>query len=407
MLKLIQLHNNDCITKRRTFIFMLLLLMCFCIVYKQSEWTIVRGQWMNVSLLSLYDKNVLSNVSLIPRNYYNVTTKSPSVLRSELLILWYNKPVWINELLVNKTLGTCPYNNCFSTTNKALFNQSASVIYLISSGGMPRIPPISAVHRKKDQAWIFFNLEPQTLYGYNFGPEWNYVMNWSMMYHRDADIPYPYGTIELRNNSQSVLDKKNYSAIFDGKSVFASWFVSHCHVQSRRDEYVEQMQKYGVDIDIFGSCFKNHRSLPKNDPQKIDKVLYQSKFYLAFENSFCEDYVTEKFFERFNSDTIVVVRGGINYTKYFPPGTFVNAADFGNAKKLAEFLIRFGNDKDKYTAMLRRKDMYVSTQPQLEYCKSYCKLCEMLNNVDKYRKTYKTIREYVDSKPCTAPKDIE
>ncbi|KAH3782635.1 hypothetical protein DPMN_160554 [Dreissena polymorpha] len=108
---------------------------------------------MNMSLIPLNDSNVLSNVSLTPRHDYNVTSESPSVLRSELMILWYNKPVWINELLVNKTRGTCPYNNCFSTTNKALFNQSASVIYLINSGGMPRIPPVSAVHRNKDQTW--------------------------------------------------------------------------------------------------------------------------------------------------------------------------------------------------------------------------------------------------------------
>ncbi|KAH3690689.1 hypothetical protein DPMN_190671 [Dreissena polymorpha] len=114
-----------------------------------------------------------------------------------------------------------------------------------------------------------------------------------------------------------------------------------------------------------------------------------------------------KSFERFNSDTILVVRGGNNYTKDFPPGTFINAADFGNAKKLAEFLIRLGNDKGEYTAILRRKDMYVSTQPQLEHCKCYCKLCEMLNNVEKYRKSYLSMQEYVYSKPCTAPTDIE
>ncbi|KAH3846109.1 hypothetical protein DPMN_088403, partial [Dreissena polymorpha] len=310
-------------------------------------------------------------------------------------------------LLVNKTLGTCPYNNCFSTNNKALFNQSAAVIYLISSDGPPKVPPVSAVHRNKDQSWIFFNLEPQTLYGINFGPEWAYAMNWSMMYHRDADIFYPYGTIEPRNNNNSILQKKNYSSIFEGKTVLAAWFVSHCQVQSRRDVYVKQMMKYGVQIDIFGSCVNGTRSLPKNDHQMITTVLNQSKFYLAFENSMCQDYVTEKFFERFDSDTILVARGGNNYTKYFPPGTFINAADFGNAKKLAEYLIRLGNDKNEYMAILRRKDMYVSTQPQLENCKCYCKLCEMLNNVDKYRKTYLSIQEYVYSKPCSAPTDIE
>jgi hypothetical protein len=38
-------------------------------------------------------------------------------------------------------------------------------------------------------------------------------------------------------------------------------------------------------------------------------------FYLAFENSLCKDYITEKFFDAMSRDVVPVVRGGGDYAK--------------------------------------------------------------------------------------------
>ena len=37
-------------------------------------------------------------------------------------------------------------------------------------------------------------------------------------------------------------------------------------------------------------------------------------FYLAFENSKCDDYVTEKFFATSKMDIVPIVMGGSNYS---------------------------------------------------------------------------------------------
>ena len=37
-------------------------------------------------------------------------------------------------------------------------------------------------------------------------------------------------------------------------------------------------------------------------------------FYLAFENSKCDDYVTEKFFATAKMDIVPIVMGGSNYS---------------------------------------------------------------------------------------------
>ena len=48
------------------------------------------------------------------------------------------------------------------------------------------------------------------------------------------------------------------------------------------------------------------------------------KFYLSFENSFCVDYITEKFWKVLNYDIVPIVMGAGNYSKFAPEKSFIN-----------------------------------------------------------------------------------
>jgi len=49
-----------------------------------------------------------------------------------------------------------------------------------------------------------------------------------------------------------------------------------------------------LQVDMYGRCGKF--SCPRSDTQKCLKMLERDyKFYLSFENSNCDDYITEKF----------------------------------------------------------------------------------------------------------------
>ncbi len=52
------------------------------------------------------------------------------------------------------------------------------------------------------------------------------------------------------------------------------------------------------------------------------------KFYLSFENSVCEDYVTEKFWKVLDYSVIPVVLGGANYSKFAPAKSYINIRDY-------------------------------------------------------------------------------
>ncbi len=64
-------------------------------------------------------------------------------------------------------------------------------------------------------------------------------------------------------------------------------------------EYARQLAKY-IDLDVYGKCswMMGNKNVSFENCDIDLSCLNEYKFYLAFENSNCIDYITEKFFER-------------------------------------------------------------------------------------------------------------
>ena len=59
------------------------------------------------------------------------------------------------------------------------------------------------------------------------------------------------------------------------------------------------------------------------------------KYYLSFENSVCDDYITEKFFNILKYDVIPITFSGTNFSAIgAPPHSSINVLDFASPKKL-------------------------------------------------------------------------
>jgi hypothetical protein len=175
-------------------------------------------------------------------------------------------------------------------------------------------------------------------------------------------------------------------------------------VKSLREKFVSSLIREGVQVDIFGRCSNTgHRE--KAD-YIINRISHEYKFYLAFENSFCEDYVTEKFFTYYNLDVILIVRGGLNYSNFFDKSTFIDTSDFGSVKQLAIFLKELGGNEKAYTRYLLNKERFTLGFNQWDTMQySSCALCAKLNNVDTYPNIYRNIEAFVSNDTCTRPND--
>ena len=152
-----------------------------------------------------------------------------------------------------------------------------------------------------------------------------------------------------------------------------AWLVSHCSTQSKRELLVKTLQRY-IPVDIYGKC-------GKPCPEGLDCRAYVAanyKFYLAFENSLCTEYVTEKLFYMLGqSEPIVpVTYSWINDTTLAPPNSYIDARDFKSIKELADYLQYLDKNDDAYSGYLKWRNGFQIVLDTKD--NKMCQACKML-----------------------------
>ena len=118
------------------------------------------------------------------------------------------------------------------------------------------------------------------------------------------------------------------------------------------------------------------------------------KFYLSFENSLCDDYVTEKYFNIFKHDVIPISYSGGNFTAISPPHSSISVLDYLNHKKLVRHLERLNNEDNLFAEYFWWRDFYVVRNRMEDRAQAYCDLCAKLNNPDEPAKTYEDMYQW-------------
>lgn len=262
----------------------------------------------------------------------------------------------------------CPNlkQTCAIHTNNKYFETSKGVVFY--GGKLPSKIP----EKTNWQMWTFFSIESPFLYSVR--PEWRDKFSWTLTYRRDSDFTYFYGKIQKREVPLS----RNYHEVFQRKNKTVSWAVSNCNSFSKREEYFQKLQNY-ISVDIYGKCGKlkcGKRSAGVTDCHK--KFAEEYKFYLAVENSICNDYTTEKLFNFFFYDLpmIPIINGPKNAHEYIPKGTYINILDYSSPMELAKDLDRIGSNETLYSAFLKEKDKYTGTRFRWEL--ALCPMCARL-----------------------------
>ncbi|KAF2364979.1 Glycosyl transferase family 10 [Trinorchestia longiramus] len=176
----------------------------------------------------------------------------------------------------------CPVDTCVLTGSRSEISSADAVVFK---------DHFSDPHHSRDpnQIWIMYMLECPLHTQHFSQPN---VFNWTATYRHDSDLVAPY---ERYMYHDPFIKQRNQTISYaSGKSRQVAWFVSNCGARNNRLQYAKELGRY-IGVDIYGAC--GTKRCPRSSSTRCFEMLNRDyKFYLAFENSNCRDYITEKFF---------------------------------------------------------------------------------------------------------------
>ncbi|KAM3968421.1 alpha-(1,3)-fucosyltransferase C [Aphomia sociella] len=341
----------------------------------------------------------------IKKHYLNETGKS--IIKPKLvmkyILLWTNPKsspfIYFGDGSTVFNKKKCERKNCYVTGDRNYLGDYSEFDVIVFNGPqLSQILDIFDLPRKRfiSQKYVYANIESSATYPL-CSDSWNHFFNWTWTYRLDSDSIWGY--IAVRNATGHVIGpnkEMNWISLSEmedideelklklkSKKKLAAWFVSNCNTLSLREEYVKKVQhelrKYNLDVDIFGSCGTHQcpREIMSRCLSLLERDYY---FYFSFENAISQDYVTEKILYALNHDTVPVVYGGANYTRFMPDGIYLNAHQMeprALAKKMYEITINMKS----YHMFFRWKKYYsYHYRHESPDTDNYCNFCSIINN---------------------------
>ena len=204
--------------------------------------------------------------------------------------------------------NNCPITNCELTNNIKRLNESDFVMVMLTDAVEWKIPD-AKFRQSINKRWVSVIIESPVHAG-SFG-KFNDLFSYTADYLESSEFGINYESQKrfLWGLNVTFNTSHDYS---QGKTGFMSALISNCDARhSRRSEYIRHLKKY-INVTVYGSC---GIACPR-DVDCREMVGFKYKFYFAYENSFCKDYITEKFFLMLKYDVIVVVFGAGNYSRF-------------------------------------------------------------------------------------------
>ncbi len=317
---------------------------------------------------------------------------------------WYHLPA--KEASDFTAKRGCKVHNCEITYDNNRLKESDAVIFHARDMPSPdSLRDISRRMRPLHQRWVYFISEnplntpnPSALNG---------LFNWTMTYKKESDIWIPYKRYAKIDSTDPVPKVIDYAAeknkVPSRKLVL--WVVSNCG--HAREILVKKLQDL-ISIDVGGGCGGRFKSNVANCSSQGREGCMQKikdyKFYLSFENAFCDQYVTEKYwYNALEHDAVPIVLGGGPYNdpKVAIPGSFINVQDFKTVKDLANYLIYLDKNDTAYNEYFAWKQTFkLPVHLGWPYPGIWgCEICEKLH-FDSKQRVYDKLSDFWSYEDC-------
>ncbi|CAD5232696.1 unnamed protein product [Bursaphelenchus xylophilus] len=273
---------------------------------------------------------------------------------------------------------------CHVTPDRGRLNHSDAVVFYPFYAKYFNVtyPP----HANQDQLMVFWEQESPMRYLENKIEIPEDYFNTTVTYMSTSDVPIPYGRY-VKKRQEGTREEFRTSILNQVKNQNKGIYkvFSHCKTSAKREELIKQIQKV-MPVDLYGKCGNMTCS---NSCFQKNKLLY--RFYLAFENSICVDYITEKFWQ-FNTLVPIVVKRSM-YPR-LPEKSFIALDDFGSLEEFAQYINELMRDDQAYSEYLMwRYDYY---RDRIQPTAMMCWLCDYVRKNEKY-KWYDKIEGFSDA----------
>nr|CAD2159321.1 unnamed protein product [Meloidogyne enterolobii] len=266
------------------------------------------------------------------------------------------------------------HHKCSYSDNITNYLNAAAIVFHANSlsNGFPS-------NRTFNQIYALFNLESPYNFNSDAYPSKEFFnLTISYLAQDKNNLHAPYGALHKIDKKLKTEDIWTETEILEKvrkKTKLAIAIISNCNAISARDLYIQELSKY-INLTLYGNCY--NKSCDKNC---YENELDSHFFYLAFENSVCRHYVTEKFWYPFRRLAVPVVLSraalqGLN----IPSDSFIGADDFANAQDLAKYLIEMSKNEKEYLRFFNWTRYYRKESVIEPSERAICKLCELAHS---------------------------
>ncbi|EGT60447.1 hypothetical protein CAEBREN_09293 [Caenorhabditis brenneri] len=301
-------------------------------------------------------------------------------------------------------LSDCPglTDRCVIDTNRHQIESADAVVF--HAADLSRFPlPVS---RKPNQVFVFNSMETPDNSGRFAVPD--SFFNWTSTHLYSSDAIHKYGSFLIPTQIAESRGFKVQSYYVQPKRLQKTksgifGLISNCHTTSKRELALLALQKH-INITIGGKCATDDR-LKSICPPGVEclDVFEQYPFYIAIENTVCNDYVTEKIWSRISVPSIPIVMRRRVYKNILPPKSFIAMDDYRNPIEMANHLRALEANATAYAEYFdwRQKGSWTSAPWNSPgYRNGVCRVCELLwkaksNETEPY-KSYKNVWKWFD-----------
>jgi hypothetical protein len=204
-----------------------------------------------------------------------------------------------------------------------------------------------------------------------------YTFNWTLSFRKDATVFAPYGhaaPLDLTTTKvkRKELANKNYAA---RKTKMTYAMISNCVDDAGRFSYIKKLRQY-TPIDLYGRC--GNLTCPRNNT--CGEMLEPYKFAIAFENSNCKGYISEKFWNGLMRESIPIVNWiPEQVPSDAPPKSYINVYDFQSMSELAKYLDYLNKNDSEYNSYFEWRKTHRVVHGGTMW-NQFCYLCRALHN---------------------------